>query len=184
MKISLGFSTLELAQGDITEQEVDAIVNAANAKLSGGGGVDGAIHKAGGPAIMNECRKLGGCPTGQAVATTAGALEAKHVIHAVGPIYKDGMQGEAELLSGAYMRAFELAVELGHRTIATPSISTGAYGYPMDEAARVALGATVDFLATNPGIKLIRFVLPSPEAFSAYSTALVELAPTQRIQGT
>src|SRR5262245_14213746 len=181
MKVNLGFSTLELFQGDITEQEVDAIVNAANTQLSGGGGVDGAIHRAGGPAIMSECRKIGGCPTGQAVATTAGALEAKHVIHAVGPVYKDGRQGEAELLSGAYTRAFELAGEKGHRTIATPSISTGAYGYPMQEAARVALGATVDFLATNPGVKLIRFVLQSPEAFSVYRTALVELSPTQRI---
>ena len=184
MKISLGFSTLELSVGDITEQEVDAIVNAANAQLSGGGGVDGAIHRAGGPAIMNECRKIGGCPTGQAVATTAGALEAKHVIHAVGPVYKDGKQGEAELLTGAYTRAFELAVELGDRTIATPSLSTGAHGYPVQDAARVALGAAVDFLATNPGIKLIRFVLSSPEAYSTYSGVLQELAPTQRIQST
>ena len=184
MKISLGFSTLELSVGDITEQEVDAIVNAANSRLAGGGGVDGAIHKAGGPAIMNECRKLGGCPTGQAVATTAGALEAKHVIHAVGPVYKDGAQGEAELLSGAYVSAFELAASLGARTIATPSIGTGAFGYPVQDAARVALGAAVDFLATNPGVKMIRFVLSSQEVYSAYSGALVELAPTQRINTT
>lgn len=184
MQVSLGFSTLELFQGDITLQEVDAIVNAANPQLSSGGGVDGAIHRAGGPAILKECRRIGGCPTGQAVATTAGALEAKHVIHAVGPVYKDGKQGEAELLAGAYKRAFEIAAELGHRTVATPSLSTGAYGYPINEAARVALGATVEFLATNPGIKLIRFVLLSPEALSAYRTALVEMAPTQRITTT
>lgn len=181
MKISLGFSELELSVGDITEQEVDAIVNAANPQLTGGGGVNGAILKAGGPAIAQECRKIGGCPTGQAVATTAGALSAKNVIHAVGPVYKDGRQGEAELLASAYTRAFEIAAELGHRTVATPSLSTGTFGYPINEAARVALGATVDFLATNPGIKLVRFVLPSPEALSAYSAALVEMAPTQRI---
>lgn len=181
MKVTIGASSLELAQGDITTQEVDAIVNAANAQLAGGGGVDGAIHKAGGPAIMIECRKIGGCPTGQAVATTAGALEAKHVIHAVAPVYKDGTRGEPQLLASAYRSAFETAAELGDRTIATPSLGTGAFGYPIDPAAKIALGSAMDFLLTHPQVSLVRFVLFGPEAFDAYRRVLQEMAPTQRI---
>ncbi|HEY3176584.1 MAG TPA: O-acetyl-ADP-ribose deacetylase [Candidatus Polarisedimenticolia bacterium] len=181
MKVAVVGSTLELLEGDITQQEVDAIVNAANSQLAGGGGVDGAIHKAGGPAIMIECRKIGGCPTGQAVATTAGALAATHVIHAVGPVYRDGMQGEPELLANAYRSAFQAAADLGDKTIATPSLSTGAFGYPLDPAARIAVGVALECLTSHPNVSLIRFVLRGNEAYSAYCRALEEMAPTQRL---
>jgi O-acetyl-ADP-ribose deacetylase len=179
--VSIGSSTLELVEGDITTQEVDAIVNAANAQLAGGGGVDGAIHRAGGPSIMTECRRLGGCPTGQAVATGAGRLEAKNVLHAVGPIYRDGKQGEPELLASAYRESFTLASELGLKTLAVPSLSTGVYGYPIDDAARIALGTAIDYLAAHPEVALIRFVLRGGEAYHAYRRALEEMAPTQRV---
>ncbi|MCX6357589.1 MAG: O-acetyl-ADP-ribose deacetylase [Candidatus Aureabacteria bacterium] len=125
--------------GDITREDVDAIVNAANSGLRGGGGVDGAIHRAAGPFVMEECRKIGGCPTGQAVATGAGKLKAKMIIHAVGPVWRGGGQGEAELLRSAYERCFALAGGHGARTIAFPAISTGVYGYPIGQAARIAL---------------------------------------------
>jgi O-acetyl-ADP-ribose deacetylase (regulator of RNase III) len=182
MKISIGTSTLELAEGDISKQQADAIVNAANAQLSGGGGVDGAIHRAGGPTIMAECRKIGGSPTGQAVATNAGMLEAEKVIHAVGPVYSDGSQGEPELLASAYEHAFSLAAELGLKTIATPSLGTGAYGYPMEDAARIAVSTAIDFLRENPGVERIRFVLMGSEALNVYRRALEEAAPTQRLK--
>src|SRR5438093_6372220 len=159
LRIAVGTSTIELVEGDITRQQVDAIVNAANAQLAGGGGVDGAIHRVGGSTIMTECRKIGGCPTGRAVATNAGMLDAEKVIHAVGPVYRDGRQGEAEQLASAYSSAFGLAEELGLRTLAVPSLSTGAYGYPMEEAARVALNTAIDFLREHRGVDLIRFVL-------------------------
>ncbi len=178
----IGGSTIELVQGDITRQEVDAIVNAANPELSGGGGVDGAIHRAGGPEIMAECRSIGGCPTGQAVATTAGRLRAKKVIHAVGPVYKDGRTGEPALLAAAYEASFKLASELGLRSIALPSLSTGAYGYPMEKAARIALGGAVDWLGKHPEIELIRFVLFSEDALRIHTLIFSELAPTQRIR--
>ena len=181
MKAKIGSSTLEIVEGDITQQNVDAIVNAANEQLAGGGGVDGAIHSAGGPEVMIECRRLGGCPTGRAVATTAGRLAAKRVIHAVGPIYHDGRQGEPRLLADAYRSAFTLASELGLKTIAVPSLSTGAYGYPMDEAARIALGTALDYLGTHLDIELIRFVLFGQEAFKAWGMVMSELAPTQRL---
>ncbi len=181
VSIRIGPSTLELVQGDITKQEVDAIVNAANAQLAGGGGVDGAIHRAGGPEVMAECRRIGGCPTGRAVATTAGRLDAKKVLHAVGPIYRGGGQGEAEMLASAYRSAFALASELRLGSVALPSLSTGAYGYPMEEAARVALGTAIDYLGAHPEMTLFRFVLFGREAFDVYRRALDELAPTQRL---
>ena len=169
---------LELVQGDITRQQVQAIVNAANRWLRGGGGVDGAIHRAGGPQIMMECRKIGGCPTGGAVLTTGGDLPAGHVIHAVGPIYRDGASGEEELLASAYRSSLQVAAQNDIRTVAFPSISTGAYGYPIREAARVALRAVIDFIRANPDkLDLVRLVLFSRQDYEAYAVALEELTP-------
>jgi O-acetyl-ADP-ribose deacetylase (regulator of RNase III) len=172
IRMEIGESVLELVQGDITEQEVDAIVNAANSRLAGGGGVDGAIHRAGGPAIMEECRKIGGCPTGEAVITTGGNLPAKHVIHTVGPVYRDGKRGEAELLESAYRSSLRVASENGCKSVAFPSISTGAYGYPIEEAAGIALRTAADCLRQGSDIDLIRFVLFSEPDHDAYVEAL------------
>src|ERR671914_639433 len=160
---------IELVQGDITEQAVDAIVNAANSSLLGGGGVDGAIHRAGGPAILEECRRLGGCETGEAKATTAGNLPARHVIHTVGPVWQGGGSGEDELLASCHRAALALASELGCRTVAFPAISTGVYGFPVERAARIALEVTADELERRPEIERVTFVLFGREAFKAFA---------------
>ncbi|MBN2243670.1 MAG: O-acetyl-ADP-ribose deacetylase [Acidobacteria bacterium] len=143
-------SRIELIQGDITHQDVSVIVNAANSGLLGGGGVDGAIHRAAGPGLLQECRKLGGCATGEAKVTGAYDLKAQWIIHTVGPVYKDGKSGEDRLLASCYRRSLELAKELGAVSIAFPSISTGAYRFPVERACRIALGEIKQFLAQNP----------------------------------
>ena len=178
MKTSIHGAEVELVQGDITQQCTDAIVNAANAHLAGGGGVDGAIHRAGGPSIMQETRAKypSGCPTGDAVITGAGKMSAKHVIHAVGPVYRGGKHGEPELLASAYHRSLEVAAAAGCGSISFPSLSTGAYGYPVEDAAPIALRSVVAFLQTKPGIELVRFVLFDERAFQAFAQALAKLA--------
>jgi O-acetyl-ADP-ribose deacetylase (regulator of RNase III) len=163
---------IELVIGDITEQEVDAIVNAANPSLLGGGGVDGAIHQAGGPAILVECRDLGGCEPGDAKPTIGGNLPARHVIHAVGPIWHGGGEGEEELLASCHRRAIELAAELGCSSVAFPAISTGAYGYPVELAAPVAIAATQAALEAHPSVELARFVLRDEQTLVPYRAAL------------
>ena len=172
MKISINKSILELVEGDITKQTTEAIVNAANATLLGGGGVDGAIHRAGGPLILEECKKIGGCPTGDARITTGGKLAAKYVIHAVGPVYRGGKKGEAQLLTSAYQSSLALASQHKIQSISFPSISTGAYSYPMEEAARIALTTVRDYLKEHPEIKLVRFVLFGQAAYEAYCRVL------------
>ncbi len=166
---------VSLKRGDITFEDTDAVVNAANSSLAGGGGVDGAIHAAGGPEIMKECRAIGSCPTGEAVITTGGRLKARRVIHTVGPIYGAGDRGEEELLRSAYEKSLALAVENDLESIAFPSISTGAYGYPVKEAARVALSTVIDFIKKNDGLSLVNFVLFSSRDLKVYSEALEEL---------
>lgn len=175
MELKIGKSVISLVQGDITQEEMDAIVNAANSRLAGGGGVDGAIHRAGGPAIMEECRRIGGCPTGQAVITTGGNLKARYVIHAVGPVYQGGNRGEADLLSSAYRASLKIAKERNLKSIAFPAISTGAYGYPLNEAARIALKTVVDFLKENEGIELVRFVLFDKRTYDVFAMELSKL---------
>jgi O-acetyl-ADP-ribose deacetylase (regulator of RNase III) len=174
----VGRTRLELVQGDITRQDTDAIVNAANTTLLGGGGVDGAIHRAGGPTILAECRALGGCPTGDAKLTRAGRLPARFVVHAVGPVYRDGRHGERELLARAYQRSLEVAVAQGLRSVAFPSISTGAYRFPIAEAAPLALGTVTRFAGAHPdALDLVRFVLFGPADLAVYEAALDRLAP-------
>jgi len=163
---------IQLLQGDITTQEVDAIVNAANSSLLGGGGVDGAIHRAGGPAILEECRGLGGCEAGDAKSTTAGELPARYVIHTVGPVWQGGDQGEDELLASCHRRSLEVAAELGCRTVAFPAISTGVYRFPVDRAAEIALRTTRDQLVRLPQIERVTFVLFSDEHLLAFERAL------------
>jgi len=163
---------IELVLGDITEQEVDAIVNAANPSLLGGGGVDGAIHRAGGPSILEECRLLGGCDPGDVKPSSGGALPVKYVLHAVGPIWRGGGEGEAELLASCHRRAIELADELGCRSLAFPAISTGAYGYPVELAAPVAIAATKAALAEHPSVELARFVFRDEKTLGPYLAAL------------
>lgn len=171
MQFDIGPAILAIEEGDITNQECEAIVNAANIELRGGGGVDGAIHRAGGPAIMEECRKIGGCPTGQARITTGGRLKAKFVIHTVGPIYRDGNHGEPAFLASAYRSCLELASEKRIKTVSFPSISTGVYAFPIIEASRVALDTVHAYMTTHPQIKEVRFVLHGKEAYEIYLSA-------------
>lgn len=168
-------STIKIVQGDITEQEVDAVVNAANSTLLGGGGVDGAIHRVGGSEILDQCKKVGGCPTGEARITTAGKMPSKYVIHTVGPIYKDGNNREGELLYNAYYNSLILAREYNLKTIAFPSISTGAYGYPINEAADIAIEATLDFIKENDFLEEIRFVLFNRSDYHVYEEKLTAI---------
>lgn len=175
MRSEFGPARIELVEGDITLQDTEAIVNAANTSLLGGGGVDGAIHRAGGPAILEECRRIGGCPTGEARMTGAGRMQARKVIHAVGPIWRGGDQGEARLLGSAYRCSLALAKEAGLKSISFPSISTGAYGYPLDRAALVALGTVRDWLEEYGEPELVRFVLFGATAYEAYERALGRL---------
>lgn len=166
---------LEALQGDITGQATDAIVNAANTTLLGGGGVDGAIHRAGGPAILQECRRLDGCATGDAKITGGGRLPARFVIHAVGPVFRDGRHREPELLASAYQRCLELAVENGIRSIAFPSISTGAYRFPIAAAAPIAVGTVARFCASHDGtLAVVRFVLFSAGDLAIYERTLAD----------
>jgi O-acetyl-ADP-ribose deacetylase (regulator of RNase III) len=176
MKVNVQKSILEIVQGDITQQDTEAIGNAANSALAGGGGVDGAIHRAGGPSLMSELRaKYKGCPTGSAVITGGGNLKAKYVIHAVGPRYS-GSPKDPELLSGAYRKSLELCLQNKISSIAFPSISTGIYGYPVEEASRIALKTVMEYLKDHPEIKLVRFVLFDSRTHSVYQEALRELS--------
>jgi len=172
---TIGGCRLQLRLGDITRVSADAIVNAANSSLLGGGGVDGAIHAAGGPAILAECRRIGGCPTGEARITTAGMLPARYVIHAVGPIWRGGSHGEPALLASAYRSSLRLAEEHHLQSIAFPSISTGAYGYPIDKAAQIALGTVIEHLRGGSGLREVQCILFSPSALASYEAALDDL---------
>lgn len=179
MQVIINKTRLTLVQGDITRQATDAIVNAANSSLMGGGGVDGAIHRAGGPAILEECKKIvarqGRLPTGKAVITTGGNLKAMHVIHTVGPIWHGGDQGEADLLTSAYSESLSLAVANGLKTISFPSISTGAYGYPVDSAAEVALQTVIKFVQKETSLQEVVFVLFDNRTCEVYSEELQRL---------
>ncbi len=177
MKVQIGKATVELLQGDITRQDTDAIVNAANRSLLGGGGVDGAIHRAAGPQLLAECRTLGGCDTGDAKITKGYNLKARHVIHTVGPIYRSDGKRAPALLASCYRRSLEVAGANHLKSVAFPSISTGAYGYPLEEAAPIALKTVMETLKSYPDIQLVRFVLFGQEAYDAYEKALKDLAP-------
>jgi O-acetyl-ADP-ribose deacetylase len=174
MEFKAGNVTLELIKGDITEVEADAIVNAANSTLLGGGGVDGAIHRKGGPKILEECKRIratewpDGLPTGKAVITLGGNLKAKHVIHTVGPVWLGGFHVEAELLKQAYRNTLKLAISKGLKTIAFPSISTGAYGYPIEEASSIAVSTVKAFLEKEDRLDKVTFVLFSERDFEVY----------------
>ncbi|MGD9723816.1 MAG: O-acetyl-ADP-ribose deacetylase [Pirellulales bacterium] len=177
MQLAIQGRILELAQGDITDEQVDAIVNAANSRLAGGGGVDGAIHRRGGPGIMDELarRYPAGCPTGSAVITTGGKLPARYVVHAVGPIWQGGQSGEAEQLAGAYCAALKLAAAHDCKSVALPAISCGIYGYPVDQASQIALATTRRFLEQDPTVALARFVLFGEGMFGAFARSLETL---------
>lgn len=172
LSLRIGSCTLTLLRGDITQQDVDAIVNAANSSLMGGGGVDGAIHRAGGPQILEECKayvaKHGRLPTGEAMITSAGRMKAKYVIHTVGPVWHGGGRHEDELLASAYRNSLRLAVENKVTTIAFPSISTGAYGFPIERAARIAFETVKRFVEENPSLREVRLVTFSQGDFEVY----------------
>lgn len=177
-EIKIGTATLRLVRGDITEVGTDAVVNAANSSLMGGGGVDGAIHRRGGPIILDECKRIRktdwpqGLPTGEAVITSGGNLKARHVIHTVGPVWRGGSKGEPSLLARAYRNSLKLAVSKGLKTVAFPSISTGAYGYPLEKASLIAIEVTKEFLEKQNKLEEVVFVLFSDQAFGVYSAAL------------
>lgn len=171
---------IEIREGDITTFEVDAIVNAANSSLLGGGGVDGAIHRAAGPELLEECRRLNGCPTGEARITRGYRLPARHVIHTVGPVWRDGNHGERAALAACYRNSLALAVQHGLRAIAFPAISTGVYRFPVPEACRIAIETTTQFLARHPGIEKVIFVCFNREVFEANHAALKNILPTQQ----
>jgi O-acetyl-ADP-ribose deacetylase (regulator of RNase III) len=177
--LTVNGAELAIIQGDITRQATDAIVNAANSGLMGGGGVDGAIHAAGGPAILEECKGIvaahGRLPTGQAVITTAGNMPSKHVIHTVGPVWHGGERGEPGLLASAYRTSLELAAAEKLASVSFPSISTGVYGYPVDKAARIALKEAVSFLGKTTSVKGVVFVLFDSRTFAAYAAALEQI---------
>ena len=175
-ELSVGMTRIEFVQGDITKQDTDAIVNAANTTLLGGGGVDGAIHHAGVPAILAACTPLGGCATGDATITTGGRLRAKYVVHTVGPVYRDGAHGEPDLLASAYRRSLEVAAAHGVTSIAFPSISTGAYRFPIAVAARIACKTVADVVRAQPTIRLVRFVLFGAADLTTYEQALATVA--------
>jgi O-acetyl-ADP-ribose deacetylase (regulator of RNase III) len=177
MQIKVNKSTLELVQGDITQQTTDAIVNAANPTLLGGGGVDGAIHRAAGPELVAESRTLGGCKTGDAKITKGYKLRAKYVIHTVGPVFRRDGARASEFLASAYRRSLEVASEHHLKSIAFPSISTGAYGYPLQEAAPIALKTVRNYLRKHPDIELVRFVLFDQNTLKTYEQALKKLLP-------
>jgi O-acetyl-ADP-ribose deacetylase (regulator of RNase III) len=176
--LEINGATLSVKTGDLTQQATDAIVNAANSGLMGGGGVDGAIHRAGGPAILEECRQIvarqGRLPAGQAVITTAGNMPSRHVIHTVGPVWYGGGRGEAETLASAYRESLKLVAANTLSSVAFPSISTGAYGYPVDRAAGIAVQTAADFLKTETSVKEVTFVLFDTRTYDAYAGALAD----------
>ncbi len=170
---SFGGTRIVLKKGDITKESVDAIVNAANSRLLGGGGVDGAIHRAAGPKLLEECKQIGWCEPGDAVVTGAGNLPARYVIHTVGPVWRGGTRGEDKVLESAYLTSLERAIEKGVKSIAFPAISTGAYGYPLDEAAKISLCAIKKFISENPNkLTEVRIVLFGDNTFHAFEKAL------------
>ncbi len=183
VEVTINQAKLHIIQGDITKQDTDAIVNAANSSLMGGGGVDGAIHRAGGPAILEECKQIvarqGRLPTGKTVMTAGGNLKARYVIHTVGPIWRGGDKGEPELLASAYQESLKLAMENQLSSISFPSISTGAYGYPVAKASRVAMGVVIASLRHSvTSVREVVFVLFDSQTFRAYSSALKEIIGT------
>jgi len=177
VKTTVNQTVIELVCGDITKEATNAIVNAANTRLAGGAGVDGAIHRAGGPAIMAECRKIGGCPVGEAVLTTGGNLKARYVIHTVGPVYRGGGRGEAGLLASAYLNSLNLARKKGLVSISFPAISCGVYGYPVHEAALLALQTCVGFAQSHPELRHIRHVLFDEPTYEIFAQALKNITP-------
>lgn len=180
MELRIGKATFEIVKGDITKEKVDAIVNAANPRLTPGGGVSGAIHKAAGKKLWEECKKLGGCKTGEAKITRGYNLPAKFVIHTVGPVYK-GRKEDAELLAACYKNSLKLAMKHGLKSIAFPAISTGIYGYPVEEAARVAIKAIVEFLKDNEGIEKVKMVLYTDDAYEIHKKVLKEMVEKNEI---